>query len=240
MKLHELLDGPDSNISEAMCSKGKNNVSTKMKKGKRIKNSVTNEGMNSEYNDEAGTAHGHLMTISRATQGLMRTIDKNENLPEWVQEKIAKAEYMLVAAWDYLQSQEGRGINPTVHEMFDLIEKLVENIAIQHNVDSDVIWSDFESVSDQELFEAAAWTRKEGQNKNGGLNAKGVKSYRKEHPGSKLQTAVTTKPSKLKKDSKAYKRRKSFCARMSGVKGPMKDEHGKPTRKALALKKWNC
>lgn len=198
------------------------------------------ESSKSEYNDEAGTAHGHLATISRATTGLMRTIDKNENLPEWVQEKIAKAEYMLVSVWDYLQSQEDRGINPTVHEMFDLIENMVDSLAVKHGVDSDMIWTDFESVDDQELFEAAAWTRKEGQNKNGGLNAKGVASYRKENPGSKLQTAVTTKPSKLKKDSKAYKRRKSFCARMSGVEGPMKDKNGKPTRKALALKKWNC
>jgi hypothetical protein len=52
--------------------------------------------------------------------------------------------------------------------------------------------------------------------------------------------AVTTPPSKLKAGSKDANRRKSFCARMSGVKGPMKDEKGKPTRKALSLKKWNC
>jgi hypothetical protein len=52
--------------------------------------------------------------------------------------------------------------------------------------------------------------------------------------------AVTTKPSKLKPGSKASNRRKSFCARMGGMKGPMKDEKGRPTRKALALRKWNC
>lgn len=85
-----------------------------------------------------------------------------------------------------------------------------------------------------------AWTRKEGKNPTGGLNAKGVASYRREHPGSKLQTAVTTKPSKLKPGSKDAKRRKSFCARMSGMPGPMKDEKGRPTRKALSLRKWNC
>jgi hypothetical protein len=90
------------------------------------------------------------------------------------------------------------------------------------------------------LDESAAWHRKAGKNKNGGLNKKGVASYRREHPGSKLQTAVTTKPSKLKPGSKAAKRRKSFCARMSGNKGPMKKPNGKRTRKALALRKWNC
>jgi hypothetical protein len=95
-------------------------------------------------------------------------------------------------------------------------------------------------AGDEDLEETAAWKRKEGKNKNGGLNKKGVASYRREHPGSKLQTAVTTKPSKLKPGSKDAKRRKSFCARMSGVEGPMKKPNGEPTRKALALRKWNC
>lgn len=90
------------------------------------------------------------------------------------------------------------------------------------------------------MANTAAWTRAEGKSKSGGLNSKGIASYRKEHPKSKLKLAVTTKPSKLKEGSKDAKRRKSFCARMSGVKGPMKDEKGMPTRKALSLKKWNC
>jgi hypothetical protein len=93
---------------------------------------------------------------------------------------------------------------------------------------------------ENEILEVAAWQRKEGKNPEGGLNAAGVASYRKENPGSKLQTAVTTEPSKLKPGSKDANRRKSFCARMGGVDGPMKDEKGRPTRKALALRKWNC
>lgn len=90
------------------------------------------------------------------------------------------------------------------------------------------------------MAKTPAWTRSEGKSKSGGLNAKGVASYRRANPGSKLKMAVTTKPSKLDPDSKAAKRRKSFCARMGGVKGPMKKPNGKPTRKALALRKWNC
>ena len=82
-----------------------------------------------------------------------------------------------------------------------------------------------------------AWTRKEGKSPTGGLNKKGVASYRKANPGSKLKMAVT---GKVKPGSKAAARRKSFCARMSGVKGPMKDAKGRPTRKALALRKWKC
>jgi len=90
------------------------------------------------------------------------------------------------------------------------------------------------------MAKTAAWQRKEGKNPSGGLNARGVASYRAQNPGSKLKMAVTTKPSKLKPGSDAAKRRKSFCARMSGMPGPMKKPNGKPTRKALALKKWNC
>ena len=90
------------------------------------------------------------------------------------------------------------------------------------------------------VSETAAWTRKAGKNPTGGLNARGVASYRAENPGSRLKTAVTTPPSKLKPGSKAAKRRKSFCARMGGMAGAMRQPNGKPTRKALALRKWHC
>ena len=93
---------------------------------------------------------------------------------------------------------------------------------------------------ENDIEESAAWQRSAGKDPEGGLNRKGIASYRREHPGSKLSMAVTTKPSKLDPDSKPAKRRKSFCARMGGMKGPMKDEKGRPTRKALALRKWNC
>jgi len=129
----------------------------------------------------------------------------------------------------------------TPDEQFDIIEEMVEAWAEAHGIDAEIIWEDFESVDDHELLdESAAWRRSAGKSKKGGLNAKGVASYRRENPGSKLQMAVTTKPSKLKPGSKAAKRRKSFCARMGGNKGPMKKPNGKPTRKALALRKWNC
>lgn len=88
-----------------------------------------------------------------------------------------------------------------------------------------------------------AWQRKEGKNPSGGLNAKGVASYRRANPGSKLKTAVTTKPSKLKPGSKAAKRRKSFCARMSGMKKRLtsaKTANDPNSRINKSLRKWNC
>jgi hypothetical protein len=90
---------------------------------------------------------------------------------------------------------------------------------------------------------SAAWTRKEGKSESGGLNKKGVASYRKANPGSKLKTAVTTKPSKLKSGSKAANRRKSFCARMSGMKKKLtsaKTARDPDSRINKSLRKWNC
>jgi hypothetical protein len=84
------------------------------------------------------------------------------------------------------------------------------------------------------------WNKVNHHDRTNGLSQKAVNAYRREHPGSKLKTAVTTKPSKLKPGSKAAKRRKSFCARMSGNKGPMRKPNGKPTPKALALRRWHC
>jgi hypothetical protein len=74
---------------------------------------------------------------------------------------------------------------------------------------------------------------------SGGLTQKGRDHYNREN-GGHLKAPVTTEPSKLKAGSKAAGRRKSFCARMGGVEGPMKKPNGEPTRKALALRKWNC
>ncbi len=72
----------------------------------------------------------------------------------------------------------------------------------------------------------------------GGLNAKGRAKAKREE-GANLKPPVTTEPSKLKPGSKKAKRRKSFCARMGGVKGPT-SKGGKLTPKGAALKRWNC
>lgn len=76
----------------------------------------------------------------------------------------------------------------------------------------------------------AAWQRKEGQNPKGGLNAKGRASY-------KAETGGTLKPPVKSGDNP---RRASFLARMGNMPGPMKDEKGRPTRLALALKAWGA
>jgi hypothetical protein len=86
------------------------------------------------------------------------------------------------------------------------------------------------------MAKSPAWTRKEGKNPKGGLNAKGRASAKAQ--GMNLKPPVSAKEAKSSPKSAA--RRKSFCARMSGMPGPMKDEKGRPTRKALSLRKWDC
>ena len=85
-------------------------------------------------------------------------------------------------------------------------------------------------LTKEEYVDEAAWTRKEGKNKAGGLNEKGRKSYERENPGSDLKAP----------QPEGGPRKRSFCARMGGMKGPLKDEKGEPTRKKLALDKWKC
>lgn len=83
------------------------------------------------------------------------------------------------------------------------------------------------------MAKSPAWTRKEGQDPKGGLNAKGRAS-------AKAQGMNLKPPAPAPKTEKDAARKKSFCARMSGMPGPMTDDNGKPTRKALSLKAWKC
>ena len=93
------------------------------------------------------------------------------------------------------------------------------------------------------MAKTPAWTRSEGKDPKGGLNKKGVASYRKANPGSKLKMAVTTPPSKLKAGSKPAKRRASFCARMKGMKSKLtsaKTANDPNSRINKSLRNWNC
>lgn len=94
----------------------------------------------------------------------------------------------------------------------------------------------------EHVDEGETWA-KHNNPRAGGMSKKSVKSYRRSHPGSKIQTAVTTKPSKLKKGSKAAKRRKSFCARMKGMKKhrtSAKTARDPNSNINKSLRRWNC
>jgi hypothetical protein len=94
----------------------------------------------------------------------------------------------------------------------------------------------------QGVAEGETWS-KHNNPRAGGMSKKSVSSYRRSHPGSKIQTAVTTKPSKLKKGSKAAKRRASFCARMRGMKKHRtgaKTAHDPNSNINKSLRRWHC
>jgi len=94
----------------------------------------------------------------------------------------------------------------------------------------------------QGVAEGENWS-KYNHKRVGGMSKKSVASYRRSHPGSKIQTAVTTKPSKLKKGSKSAKRRASFCARMRGMKKhrtSAKTARDPNSNINKSLRRWHC
>ena len=136
-----------------------------------------------------------------------------------------------------------------LHQEFDMIEEMVEYIADQHSVDADLVWEDLATLSDDELYVFAVtqtvnedWQKVNKKDKTDGMSKKAVNAYRRENPGSKLKTAVTTKPSKLKRGSKASKRRSSYCSRSAGQKKMHNIDCSKTPDKAIckARRRWNC
>jgi hypothetical protein len=211
---------------------------------KKEYNTIMPHPANEDY--EYSMARSEISTIIGAAKRLRKKIGKGEgNIEAWVQSKITKAADYLDTAADYVDSGEMKKESVSIEdingnhyaEFIDIIKP--EPLKASRGIGSRMLGEG--KLFDNFMIEAsAAWQRKEGKNPEGGLNKKGIASYRKENPGSKLSMAVTTPPSKLKPGSKSANRRKSFCARMGGMPGPMKDEKGSPTRKALSLRKWNC
>ena len=118
MKSTEFLSEAQQRL-DPKCWKGYRKQGTKMKGDVRVNNCVkVSEEVNDEYDGEASMAEGNLYTLKRAVDELLDTIDSDENLPEWAQEKIAKAEMMLVSVRDYLTSQEDQGIDPRIEETY--------------------------------------------------------------------------------------------------------------------------
>ena len=147
----------------------------------------------------------------------------------------------------------GTGLSPEARaelvEEFDLIESIIEGIAAHNGVDAEAVWEDLESLTEDELYAFAVtsqlnedWQKANKQDRTAGMSQKAVNAYRREHPGSKLKTAVTTKPSKLKRGSKASKRRKSYCSRSRGQMKMHNISCAKTPDKAIcaARRRWNC
>lgn len=81
------------------------------------------------------------------------------------------------------------------------------------------------------MARSPAWQRRAGKNPSGGLNERGRRSYERENPGSDLKAPVR---------SGDNPRRASFLARMGNMRGPERDEKGRPTRLLLSLRAWGA
>jgi hypothetical protein len=202
-------------------------------------------------------ARGELQAIISNAQDLLNQIEEKTELEAWVQSKITKAADYISSVRNYMQGQQHRMQSSGMNEQKDAIVKAVaahvgskDPKKVKAHFDHDEkaaekIVTLAKSMEEQVQLDekSAAWQRKEGKDPEGGLNRKGVESYRRENPGSKLKTAVTTEPSKLKPGSKAAKRRKSFCSRMKGMKAKLtsaKTARDPDSRINKSLRKWNC
>jgi len=164
---------------------------------------------------------------------------------EGIEEAGSPAQQAAIA----IAKKKKQGVSEDIVQEFDMIESIIENIADQNAVDVELVWEDLESLSDDELYAFAVttpvmedWQKANRKDKTDGMSKKAVSAYRREHPGSKLKTAVTTKPSKLKKGSKASKRRSSYCSRSAGQKKMHHIDCSKTPDKAIckARRRWNC
>jgi hypothetical protein len=163
--------------------------------------------------------------------------------------------------YDYMEFDdddldEGIYESTELEEEFDLIESIIERLAAHNGVDAEVIWEDLETLTEDELYAFAVtsepimesqgvaedWQKANKRDRTDGMSQKAVNAYRRENPGSKLKTAVTTKPSKLKKGGKASKRRKSYCSRSRGQMKMHSISCAKTPDKAIckARRRWNC
>ena len=144
-------------------------------------------------------AESNLHTLKRAVDGLLDTIDENENLPEWVQEKIAKAEMMLVSVWDYLVSQEEQGIDPRIEETY-------------HGDEFFEAYGEMYYNQDEQLDEAEYQGRKVSLGKPTRGDVKKFKVYVKDPKTGNTKKVNFGDPNmRIKKSNPA--RRKSFRAR---------------------------
>jgi hypothetical protein len=186
-------------------------------------------------------------TMSRAAKGYEKYGKEGMKKLSQAGQQNASKEKMDAIRDKYDRYDES--VDTELVEEFNLIESIINRLAEHNQVDAEVIWEDLESLTEDELYAFAVtsqlnedWQKANKRDRTSGMSQKAVNAYRREHPGSKLQTAVTTKPSKLKRGSKASKRRKSYCSRSRGQMKMHNISCAKTPDKAIckARRRWNC
>jgi hypothetical protein len=208
LNIGEGLKKARKNVGADTCWDGYKAKGTKKKDGKEVPNCVKEGKTFSEFCFEAYDKPEERLNTDRNMFSIPKADQKS-------------AEERLMAKAKAKREEKSKMKKESM-EILDVDGNMVAEI-------TDLISPEPMSGWKQQMDEAA-WTRKEGKNKAGGLNEKGRKSYERENPGSDLKAP----------QPEGGPRKKSFCARMGGMKGPLKDEKGEPTRKKLALDKWKC
>tara|TARA_R110000824_G_scaffold34918_2_gene110199 strand:+ start:1870 stop:2814 length:945 start_codon:yes stop_codon:yes gene_type:complete len=161
--------------------------------------------------------------------------DKTQAAAMWGGQNYRNATMALLKS-GYLENKYGTALEESAGDEGLLTE-------LENDPAGTVTCTEFLQRGNLDEEKSAAWQRKAGKNKEGGLNAKGRKSYEKENPGSDLKAPVSAKQAKKSKGGKSAKRRKSFCARMCGMKKKNTGAKGKrdpDSRINKALRKWDC
>jgi peptidoglycan hydrolase-like protein with peptidoglycan-binding domain len=251
--INEIKKGAKDSNGFTKCWPGKHAEGTKKgKNGGRVRNCVPNEGVTESSGESEATRR--IQKMLNAKYGANLDIDGvlgpltlqsiNKYLPD-AKKGLADDPSKTTA----VQGKKDKDMSEDLVQEFDLIESIINQLAERNNVDAELVWEDLESLTDDELYVFAVtqpvmedWQKVNKRDKTDGMSKKAVNSYRREHPGSKLKTAVTTKPNKLKKGSKASKRRSSYCSRSRGQMKMHSISCAKTPDKAIckARRRWNC
>ena len=168
---------------------------------------------------------------------------------EYPQEFASQLEVALYDAINALRDSQEQGAQNTVNELAELraVAKQVQSgkIKFPQGYAGHLEWVLYDAIKQIESSSqgvAEDWQKANKRDRTDGMSQKAVNAYRRENPGSKLKTAVTTKPSKLKKGGKASKRRKSYCSRSRGQMKMHSISCAKTPDKAIckARRRWNC
>jgi hypothetical protein len=205
---------------------------------------------------EYSMARSELSTIISAAKRLRNKMKKGEgNIEAWVQSKITKAADYIDSAADYIDSGEMKEqVKPADYEPFSrrvnsamatknpkLKIQVLKSASKLYPKSKDLPLADSYEYSNwrADFGLSEDWQKVNRKDKTDGLSQKAVDAYRRENPGSKLQTAVTEKKPK----GKRAKRRKNFCSRMKGMKSKLtssKTSRDPDSRINKALRRWNC
>jgi len=219
-----------------------------IKKRDEIADAISDKDMKDRYGDKS-------VKYAIATKIVM---DKKKKKKKEMNEALDKKDKPFVKK---LVGKLRKGSKTHAKQADDLEKAMKENTAIESELliqdwnKDDIKFTEIETVDiikPKPLKESMSnwrkdlgedWQKVNRQDKTDGLSKKAVKAYRRENPGSKLKTAVTKDPKKLKKGSKDAKRRLSFCRRMKGMKKKLtsaKTRRDPDSRINKALRRWNC